>query len=302
MTTAEQLNRDFGIAGKVNFFNGRGSLIALQVTTKNAKAEISLYGAQLLSFIPSGQRDLIWMSDKSLFEEGKAIRGGIPLCFPWFGPHVSDKTKPQHGFARLQYWQVKQVKESADEIITVELGLEPSETTLALWPYQFTAIARFVIGKSLEVKLTVYNTGDESFDYSDALHTYFNISNIDTIGIEGLQNATYYDAFGTDLKTQHPAMLYFNTETNRRYVHTSSRCVIHDNGYNRKISVGKTGSKVTVVWNPGEETTRTISDMSPQGYTTFVCVEPANAYAGIDIITLPPGQSHTLSTTIQTEV
>lgn len=301
MTTAEQLNRDFGIAGKVNFFSGRGNLPSVEIITKNAKAEISLYGAQLLSFIPSGQRDLIWMSEKSLFEEGKAIRGGIPLCFPWFGPHATDKTKPQHGFARLQYWQVKQVKASEDETIIIELSLQPSATTIALWPHQFTAVAQFVIGKSLEVKLTVTNTGDESFEYSDALHTYFNISSIDTIGIEGLQNASYYDAFGTDLKTQHPALLYFNTETNRRYVNTTAGCVIHDNGFNRKISVGKTGSKVTVVWNPGEETTKTIGDMSPEGYQTFVCVEPANAYAGIDMITLSPGQSHTLSTTIQPE-
>jgi len=302
MATIEQLNKSFGIAGKVNFFTGKGALQSVEINTRNARSEISLYGAQLLSFIPSGQQDLIWMSESSLFEEGKAIRGGIPLCFPWFGPHVSDKTKPQHGFARLQYWKVNEIQETTDEVIIVELSLQQSDSSLAMWPYHFNAIAQFSIGKKLEVKLTVTNTGTENFEYSDALHTYFNISSIDTIGIEGLQDATYYDGFGMNLKTQHPAVLYFNTETNRRYVNTTGSCIIHDKDRNRKIIVEKTGSKVTVVWNPGEAIAKTIGDMPPNGYETFVCVEPANAYPGVDMITLEPGQSHTLSTVIKTEV
>lgn len=299
MTIIEQLNTAFGIAGKVTFAYGKGNLVSVRISTNNAIAEISLHGAQLLSYTPKGQQDIIWMSEKSLFEEGKAIRGGIPLCFPWFGPHPVDKAKPQHGFARLQNWEVKEVKETSDEDIVVAMTLQPSEKSLALWPYHFSATAEFIIGDNLEVKLTVTNTGKETFEYSDALHTYFNISSIDTIAIEGLQDATYFDGFGTELKTQNPHLLYFNTETNRRYVNTTSRCVIHDKGFHRKISVAKTGSKVTVVWNPGEETTKTIGDMLPNGYETFVCVEPANAYAGIDMITLAPGQTHTLSTTIK---
>jgi glucose-6-phosphate 1-epimerase len=302
MVTIEQLNNNFGIAGKVNFFSGRGGLLSVEIITRDAKAQISLYGAQLLSFIPQGQQDIIWMSDRSLFEEGKAIRGGIPLCFPWFGPHATDKTKPQHGFARLQYWQVEEIKENAADEIIVDLGLQQSESTLALWPYHFKAIAQFTIGRNLEVKLTATNTGTDNFEYSDALHTYFNISSIDTVGIEGLQDATYYDGFGMNLKTQHPAVLYFNTETNRRYVNTAGSCIIHDTNRNRKIIVEKTGSKVTVVWNPGEDVAKTIGDMQPNGYETFVCVEPANAYPGIDMISLQPGESHTLSTVIKTEV
>lgn len=301
MTTIEQLNDRFGIAGKVSFLPGKGGLPSVEISTPHAKAAISLYGAQLLSYIPVGQMDIIWMSERSLFEEGKAIRGGIPLCFPWFGPHVSDKTKPQHGFARLQYWEVKEIQAAAGDSIIVQLGLEPSEKSLALWPHHFSAVAEFVIGPQLDVKLTVTNTSKEDFEYSDALHTYFNISSIDTVGIEGLQDAHYYDGFSMELKTQNPAMLYFNTETNRRYVNTSSACVIHDKGFNRKISVKKAGSKVTVVWNPGEETAKTIADIQPDGYTRFVCVEPANAYPGIDMITLAPGQSHTLHTTIKLE-
>jgi glucose-6-phosphate 1-epimerase len=299
MATTDQLNQRFGINGKATFFESKGGLMSVSINTKNANAEISLYGAQLVSFVPKGHKDIIWMSEQSFFEEGKAIRGGIPLCFPWFGPHPADKTKPQHGFARLQYWQVKEVKEINDETISVSLLLQPSEFSLGMWPYQFSASAEFIIGSSLQVKLTVTNSGTENFDYSDALHTYFNISSIDSVAIEGLQNAIYFDGFETNLKTQNPALLYFNTETNRRYVNAAVNCIIDDKGFNRKIVVEKTGSKVTVVWNPGEETTKTMKDIPAEGYQTFVCVEPANAYAGIDIITLAPGQSHTLSTTIK---
>jgi glucose-6-phosphate 1-epimerase len=299
MITVETLNEKYGIAGKVKFYKSNGGLITVAINTEGASADISLYGAHALSFIQAGQKDILWMSEKSLFEEGKAIRGGIPLCFPWFGPHPADKTKPQHGFARLQNWDVMNVKEINNETTAIELGLQQSAASLQLWPYHFTATAKFIIGKSLELQLTVANTGNEPFEYSDALHTYFNISNIDSIAVEGLQNATYYDAFGTDLKTQQSQLLYFNAETNRRYVNTASNCIIHDKEYNRKISVEKNGSKVTVVWNPAEATTKTIGDIVPDGYKTFVCVEPANAYPGIDMITLAPGQSHTLSTTIK---
>ncbi len=295
----EALNRQFAISGKVQFSSGTGDLTMLAINSSHSSARISLYGAQLLSFVPAGQQDVIWMSDRSLFQKGKAIRGGIPLCFPCFGPHPSDKGKPQHGFARLQEWQVAEVGETEDESISVALVLEQSEASLQLWPFSFKAAARFIIGKTLQVQLTVTNTSAQPFDYSDALHTYFNISNIDTLALEGLQDATYYDAFGTQLKTQHSALLYFNEETNRRYVNTSSTCIIHDKGFDRKISVGKSGSKVTVVWNPGEATTATMSDMAPDGFKTFVCAEPANAYEGVDIVSLQPGESHTLSTLIQ---
>ncbi|MBL0359070.1 MAG: D-hexose-6-phosphate mutarotase [Chitinophagaceae bacterium] len=295
----ETLNNRFAIEGKVKFTTGKGNLTSLHINSKYASAEICLYGGQLLSYQPSGQQDVLWVSERSLFENGKAIRGGIPLCFPWFGPHTEDKSKPQHGFARLQHWDVLTVMESAEEAVTVTLGLKESGFSLQLWPHAFNAVIEFVIGKTLDVKLTVTNTGSKPFEYSDALHTYFNISSIASITLQGLQNATFYDAFGTKLKTQDDLLLHFNTETNRRYVNTAIACIIHDEAYNRNIKVSKTGSRVTVVWNPGEAATQTMADMLPDGYKTFVCVEPANAYAGIDMITLKPGEMHTLGTLIE---
>lgn len=299
--TVETLNNLHGVAGKVQFTTGKGNLTTIGISGKYASALISLYGAQLLSFKPAGEKEILWMSERSLFENGKAIRGGIPVCFPWFGPHATDQAKPQHGFARLQDWKVLSVKEGA-ETITVRLGLEKSEYSMQLWPHCFNAGIEFIIGKTLEVRLTVTNTGSTAFEYSDALHTYFNISDIAGIDIAGLQHATYYDAFEMELKTQEEELLHFTTETNRRYVNTVAVCTINDPAYKRKIHVSKTGSKVTVVWNPGEATAKTIGDVEPGGYNNFVCVEPANAYAGIDMITLNPGETHTLGTLIEVDV
>jgi glucose-6-phosphate 1-epimerase len=297
--TIQELNKQFGIDNVVTFNAGKGGLPMININTRNAATEISLYGAQIMSYVPAGQMDILWMSNHSLFENGKAIRGGVPICFPWFGPHLSDKSKPQHGFARLQEWNVIAINEVEDGTVIVSLSLQESAFSLELWPYSFKAMAEFSIGKILEIKLTVTNTGKESFEYSDALHTYFNISDISAINIDGLQNASYYEGFEMDLKTQQTPLLSFNSETNRRYIDHIGDCVIDDPGYNRKIRSGKTGSKVTVAWNPGEATAKTMTDIHPGGYKTYVCAEPANAYPGIDMIHLAPGQSHMLSTSIE---
>ena len=297
--TIEMLNEKFGINSVANFYTGQGGLNMLSITNQYGAASISLYGGQLLSYTPAEEKDLLWLSKKSLFENGKAIRGGVPVCFPWFGPHPEDKTKPQHGFARLQEWEVINVISNEDGATQVSIQLTENPGSLALWPFPFNATLDFTIGKSMEIKLTVVNTGTAAFEYSDALHSYYNISDIDSIKIKGLHEATYYDGFDMELKVQDAASLHFEAaETNRRYVNHFADCIIHDDGFKREIIAGKTGSKVTVVWNPAEAVSANMGDMATDGYKTFVCVEPANAYLGIDMIVLQPGESHTLTATM----
>ena len=297
--TIEKLNELFGNTDTIQFYNGKGNLKSLTVKNKNAQATISLYGGQILSFIPNQQADLLWMSAASIFEKGKAIRGGIPICFPWFGPHLTDTTKPQHGFARLQEWEVATINLIDDGTTLVTLILKESTASLQLWPYKFIATLSFTIGKSLDVTLTIKNSDENKFEYSDALHTYFNISNIDLIEVGGLQDAGFYEGFDLNLKTQNSKNIKFTGETNRRYIHTKSNCFIQDDGFNRKIKVSKSGSRVTIVWNPGAIISKSISDMDPSGYKNFICIEPANAYPGIDMIVLEPGESYSLSTCIE---
>lgn len=291
-----ELNEKFGIAEQIIFSNGEGDLPIVTITNQFATSVISLYGAQVLSYKPAGEKDLLWMSEKSLFKEGKAIRGGIPLCFPWFGPHPTDHSLPQHGFARLSAWEVSKTTTMQNGALQIYLYLHHSTYTKTFWPFDFSAELTVTVGPKLEVKLKIINTDEKEFTYSDALHTYFNVSDILNIDIEGLNRASCYDGFGDTPKQQDEIVLMIAKEENRRYVHHTDDCIIHDKGFNRDIRVAKTGSKVTVVWNPWIETTKTMSDMAADGYKTFICVEAANSYD--DIVTLKPNDSFTISTTI----
>ena len=270
----------------------------IEVNNQHAAANISMYGAQVLSFEPHGQEAILWMSELSAFENGKAIRGGIPICFPWFGPHATDNAKPQHGFARLSHWQLGSSNRATDGSTNVILTLKQTPATLAVWPFAFDASVEINVGKQLSVSLTITNVGEEAFSYTDALHTYFSVKDISNISIEGLQGATFFDGFEMNMKTQEADSLHFAGEENRRYINVETDCIINDKGNNRKIHVAKSGSKVTVVWNPGEAIAATMKDIEEGGFKKFVCVEPANAYEEIDVIHLKPGQSFSLSTTI----
>ena len=295
----EALNQQYGIKDVAQFLQEEDGLIFLSINNSFASARITLFGAQILSFKPTGTQDVLWVSDNANFKEGKAIRGGIPVCFPWFGPHQTDNTKPQHGFARTSNWHVLAIQQLADGATDIQLMFEQSKKTLDLWPFPFKAVINFIVGNSLQVIFNVTNTGTTSFQYSDALHTYFNISDIAAIELDGFDNSPYYEAFGNELLQQKHITLNQGIENNRRYVHHPGEAIITDPGFNRKINIKKTGSKVTVVWNPGAITSKKFADMRPDGYKNFICIEPANAYPGIDMVYLAPGEDFSLSTTIK---
>ena len=299
--TVEALNQQYGIKDVAHFSQEVDGLIFLSVNNSFASARITLYGAQLLSFKPKGMQDVLWVSGNASFKEGKAIRGGIPVCFPWFGPHQTDNKKPQHGFARTSNWLVQAVQQLTNGATDIQLILKQSDETLNLWPHPFKAVINFIVGNSLQVIFSVTNTGTTSFQYSDALHTYFNISDIAAIKLDGFDNSPYYEAFGDELLQQANSSLHPGIENNRRYIQHTGEAIITDPGYYRKIVVEKTGSKVTVVWNPGPVTSKKFADMLPDGYKNFICIEPANAYPGIDMVDLAPGENFSLSTTIKIE-
>lgn len=295
MTIAE-LNNKFGIPGNIKFYAGPGDLPMIDISNQFANCIISIYGAQLISYHPVNEKEILWMSDKSLFEEGKAIRGGIPICFPWFGPHATDTLLPQHGFARLFVWEVAKAEMLENGASLIHLHLHHSPATKAFWPFEFSASLSVTVGVKMDVKLSITNAGDAPFNFTDALHSYFNVSDIKNISIEGLYKTGYYEANSNELKVQQEALLNITKEENRRYVDQIDECIIHDNGFNRKIRVSKTGSKVTVVWNPGGVTAKNIADISDEGYKTFICVEAANALT--DVVALAPGQQFAVSATI----
>ncbi|NLU38512.1 MAG: D-hexose-6-phosphate mutarotase [Bacteroidales bacterium] len=300
MMTIDELDEKFGIEGELGFIESEGDLLAISIFNKYADAEISLYGGQVMRYTPQGSFDVLWVSESSFFEEGKAIRGGIPVCFPWFGPHPTDPGKPMHGFARLKYWQVVETASLETGDTKVILQLTSDEETKALWQHDFRALLTVIIGRSLDVSLTVTNTGSEPLSYSSALHSYFNVSGIASIRVAGLEGKTFYNGFESTTNVQQEELLAIEKEENRRYVNVINDCLIIDQPFNQITRVAKRGSNVTVVWNPGSETAAKMDDITDEGWQEFICVEAVNAYN--DIIHLSAGQSHTTATTISLDL
>ena len=296
MIDTDELDDKFGIEGEVGFAELEEDLVFIMVSNKHADAEICLYGAHVTSFKPRGNMDLLWMSPESSFEEGKPIRGGIPVCFPWFGPHKTDSDKPQHGFGRLMYWDVVSTSTNSSAESVIKLQLNSSEETKAYWPHDFVAEMTFVVGKKLTATLKVTNTSGEPFDYTCALHTYYSLSAIDSISIEGLQGATYYNQLTGENGVQEEEKLEITEALTRHYLNTETPVIIDDSAFRRRIKVDKAGSKVTTVWNPGAETCANIGDLPDDGYETFVCVEATNAFDYP--ICIAPGESFATSAII----
>ena len=287
-----KLNTQFGIANRITFKAYQHTTIA-EITSTHSKATISLYGAQVLSFIPKGDADMLFMSSKSYFQEGKAIRGGIPVCWPWFGAHPVDNSLPSHGFARISTWEVINTTEEEDEVV-ITLSLASNANTLKLWPYQFEAQLELRVGQDLSVALKTINTDDKAFEISSALHSYFNITDINTIKLEGLANTAYLDDVKEEEGQQKEEQLSITERIDRRYRNTTNTCSIHD--ANRTIKVAKEGSQITVVWNPGAELTKQMADLGDNDYLNMLCVEAANSLE--DTITVRPGRQHILKTII----
>lgn len=296
MIDIDELEDKFSIEGEVGFAELEDDLVFLTVSNKYADVDICLYGAHITSFRPHDSMEVLYMSPESNFEVGKAIRGGIPVCFPWFGPHKTDSEMPQHGFARLMYWEVVKTSTFPSGETMVGLQLCSSEETKAYWPYDFCAQLTVVVGSTLTVTLKVINTSSVPIEYTCALHSYFGLSSIDNLRIHGLQGTTYYNQLTGENGSQEEEILQIQEPTTRHYLDTQSPVIIEDSIYRKYIRVAKIGSMVTTVWNPWEETCATISDLPDDAYETFVCVETVNAFN--DPIVLAPQASHETSAMI----
>ncbi len=271
-----------------------------QLYIKNAlgSARISLHGAQILSFQPDGDNELLWLSPTSRYRLGSSIRGGIPLCWPWFGPHPEDPNKPSHGFARHLVWQLDEV--SGDEQHTqLDFSLSASPDTQKLWPHAFELQLQIGIGATLQITLTTKNSGNKPMEISAALHSYFSVSDIDNISIKGLDGVLFRDAVNEDRICKQCGPIRFHGELDRVYHDTDADILICDSATKKAIRVSKEGSNSTVVWNPWIEKSARLGDIPEGGYRKMLCVESANA--DHNRIALLPGDTHTLYTKISGE-
>jgi len=283
------LTENFAIPG-VLAFEEHGELIRAVITSPAARATVYLQGAHLAEWQPAGHEPVLFMSGNSAFKKGKAIRGGIPVIFPWFGDRHDGRSGPAHGFARTAEWEFGFAALSGDDL-HLSFVLHPSDASRALGFDHFRFACHFVIGKTLNLNLAVANEGDAPLVFEEALHTYFAVGDIRETSVTGLDTVEYADKRdGGTLKTQSEDPLVITRDTDRVYLNTEATCVIDDKRNQRKISVAKQNSATTIVWNPWAELTAKIADMEPDGWERMICIESANA--ADSTITLAKGEAH----------
>ncbi|NOK62974.1 MAG: D-hexose-6-phosphate mutarotase [Chloroflexi bacterium AL-W] len=246
----EELNRQFGVEHQLSFVDGPGGLPVAAIRNTHAHATVALYGGHVLSYQPHDQAPVLWSSAQSFYEVGKPMRGGVPVCWPWFGPHPTDTYKPSHGFARTSIWSVLETVVVANEATRIRLGLRDTNETQTLWPHVFELEITITVGASLEIELCVRNTGTTTFSYSGALHSYFTVSHISHITIHGLEATTYIDQLDSGQRKVQDGPIAISHEIDKVYLATDATCRIDDSELQRHIHIVKTGSQSTVVWNP----------------------------------------------------
>jgi glucose-6-phosphate 1-epimerase len=279
---------------------GPGGLMCLDLSTAHSTARIFLQGAHVASFQRNGEQPLLFLSSESVFAPGKAIRGGVPVIFPWFGARAGDSASPAHGFARTCEWNVASISQDQSGAVSVVFTLSDSPETRALWPFEFQLRYEIVVGTELGMSLRVENRSAESFQYEEALHTYFLVSDVRNVRIEGLLGAEYIDKVdGFRRKTQDAPLIEITAETDRVYAGTRTTCTAADPGMLRVIRVVKEGSDTTVVWNPWIAKSAAMSDFGDDEWPTMLCIETANA--GENAVTLDPGAAHVMRATVSSE-
>lgn len=266
-------------------------LEAVRVRSPHASGLVYLQGAHIAAWQPAGHEPVIWMSPNAVYAPGKALRGGIPICFPWFGANAEHPKFPAHGFARTREWQYRGAKERSERV-ELEFVLTSDEHTRPLFPYSFNAVLRVAFGATLEIELVVSNTGGEPFAFEEALHSYFAVSDVRQATVAGLEGASFADKVqGMAVRTQTESALGFSGETDRVY-DSAATCTIADPKGNRSLVITKRNSSATVVWNPGREKAAQMSDLGADAWPAMLCVESANV--GKSQIRLSPGESHVL--------
>ena len=296
----EELQSRFTHQGRSIISTGNGNLPRLTLRCSQSECEIYLLGATVTHFARSGRQPLLFVSSQSRWTEGKAIRGGIPVVFPWFGPNTGDSSLPAHGFARTAEWSLESVDVADESSAKAVFTLEDNEPTRAMWPHAFHLQYEVAVSDRLELTLTVENRSSSVFAFEELLHTYIRIADIATTDLVGLGGTTFIDkTAGMERVVQPADPLRLTGWTDRVYVGTEAAVEVHDLGAERAILVTKKGSLATVVWNPWEEKAASLGDMGEGEWRQFVCVETANVTD--HSIRLAPEEKHVMSVVYRAE-
>jgi len=286
------LNRRFGIPGIAQVVAGNNGLAKLSISGPEASAEIYLHGAQVTSWHPAGAEEALFLSEHSHWESGRAIRGGIPICFPWFRAKADDPKAPAHGFVRTKGWELDGVTADHDGAVIVQLSAKSDASTRQWWPYEFDIGLRVTIGAALGLELMVRNSGSELFRFEEALHTYFRVSDARKVRVSGLDQVAYLDNTDSNREKVQTGDVVLNAPTDNAYLNTVSSLDLTDPGLHRAIRTEKLNSATTIVWNPWEQGAAALSDLGDDEWQSMTCVEASNILGSA--VSLAPGQEHTM--------
>jgi D-hexose-6-phosphate mutarotase len=290
------LNDLYGIAGFIEFKEGVSDFTFAHIKNRYGCAEISLYGGQVTHFQLADDEPILWMSHLSKFIPGKAIRGGVPICWPWFGPHANDPSLPQHGIARISNWSLVDTCLLGDEQVKVVLRCDQEKIDqLPQWKDVELELS-ITLGKTLKLELCTRNRRQEAVVIGGALHTYFKVDDIDHVIVQGLESTHYLDKLDQYKRKFQEKSVVFVGETDREYLDTHSDCFLIDNVKSRTLKVSKEGGSTTVLWNPWRINSKKMADFSDDGFKHMVCIEAA--ITAHDLKAILPGESHVLSQTI----
>jgi glucose-6-phosphate 1-epimerase len=294
--TIAELDRRFGIPGIAQVVEGNGGLPLVKIATPAAAGEMYLHGAHVTSWKPAAQQEVLFMSTHSLWKDGVAIRGGVPICFPWFGDKADGPHAPAHGFVRTKSWQLESI-EPAGNAVTVSMFTAGDESTKKWWPADFRLLHRATFGPQLVLELVVTNTGPTSLRFEEAMHAYHRVGDAVKARVSGLDGVAYLDK--TDSyrqKTQHGDVV-IESETDRVYLNTQHPVALQDTVLHRQIEVIKENSLTTVVWNPWVEKSRSLSDLGEDQWKQMLCIETSNV--GNFAVELAPGRQHMMKATVR---
>ncbi len=291
-----ELDRRFGIPGIARVVAGAGGMAKVSITSPIAVGEMYLHGAHVTSWKPRGADDVLFVSAQSRWEDGRAIRGGVPISFPWFANKADNPKAPAHGFVRAKAWPLESIVQTNDAV-TVSMFTDSNADTKRWWPADFHLVHRATFGAELNLELVLTNTGANSLRFEEALHAYFRVGNIEPARLHGLDGIDYLDKTDSARKKTQHGPVAITAETDRVYLNTSGTIDLEDQALRRRIRVAKTNSLTTVVWNPWLEKAKAMSDLGDDEWRQMVCIETSNV--ADFAIELAPGEQHTMQANVQ---
>ena len=282
--------------GTAEVVAGNGGLPKVRITSAEATGEIYLHGAQVTSWKPTGGEEVFFLSSRSRWEEGHAIRGGVPVCFPWFRGKRDDPAAPAHGFVRTKAWQIESIAQVGGAV-TVSMFTESDEHATKWWAAEFRLLLRATFGRELRLELAVTNTGRTSLRFEEALHAYYRVGNVE-LARARIPDALHYFE-GTDLHHKRTQLgdIVVSSETDRLYLNTHDAIELEDPLLHRRICVMKENSRTTVVWNPWQQKAHSLSDLGPEEWRQMICIEPCNV--SDFAVDLEPEQRHTMKSVVR---